>query len=530
MSKFDLPNQPSDDQLEAEQQSEILPNIRQQDKILAVLRTGDFKLLAEPQVSLTTAERESIIKEIAEKSIDERMHELLTKIYVDVADPKNEAAAIRAFKQVQTDKSMRGIIADLVRGDFEQRDSLDADDIKLLIERFPDPKSLIDNVKGFLDVIEAANGHEKRLQYEEALQKLLPIVYKKRFDYWQQFGLLQDEAERLNKNPKKEFSERKELKPISLEKIDEAEARKILMQTEIHGDAFNGKTLTRDILLRNGLFPQFRVKIGESTIWLSSAPYQLSSERLAVIAYVQSENQIVARSFYLSNSSGLWRYLPAYTSREGYIDWFSKGYGEEAMNAPAELQQALSAISQSTSEILDVDDPDLILVGTARNYYYNNGTHQHEINVKPNELKGGFNSPDPLNKVEPEKMIFENPLNAPDFERKVAAWQQNSPLYGIITFEAFPSKDDKFKFIFCSDENGRAWVANIECSGEIQSVGVRKNWVSANSLTTPAFEYASQAGIYGNYDMHKGNYVDMYKNYISRIPVIQEYQRHKQKK
>jgi hypothetical protein len=44
-------------------------------------------------------------------------------------------------------------------------------------------------------------------------------------------------------------------------------------------------------------------------------------------------------------------------------------------------------------------------------------------------------------------------------------------------------------------------------------------------LTTPAWEYASQDGGYGDTQQYgtKRKYVDMFKNYISKIGIIRQY-------
>jgi hypothetical protein len=54
-------------------------------------------------------------------------------------------------------------------------------------------------------------------------------------------------------------------------------------------------------------------------------------------------------------------------------------------------------------------------------------------------------------------------------------------------------------------------------------MGVRKKWVKGENLTTPAYEYFTQDGGYGNTSKTNGRYVDMFKNYLSKVPVIQEY-------
>ena len=80
--------------------------------------------------------------------------------------------------------------------------------------------------------------------------------------------------------------------------------------------------------------------------------------------------------------------------------------------------------------------------------------------------------------------------------------------------------------MFCRDKVGRVWVGGVESEGEIRTTGLRDQWVSAPFLTTPAFEYASMSEGYGNPKLRSeeyGEYIDMFENYLSKIPIIQEY-------
>jgi hypothetical protein len=81
--------------------------------------------------------------------------------------------------------------------------------------------------------------------------------------------------------------------------------------------------------------------------------------------------------------------------------------------------------------------------------------------------------------------------------------------------------------MFCRDATGRVWIGSIEDNSEIQSTGLKKSWIEGGDLTTPAFEYkykeTDQTGGYGNDKIRNGPYIDMYENYLKKIPVIQEY-------
>jgi len=71
--------------------------------------------------------------------------------------------------------------------------------------------------------------------------------------------------------------------------------------------------------------------------------------------------------------------------------------------------------------------------------------------------------------------------------------------------------------ITLADEKNRTWLASIENHSQIRPTGVRGIWVDGGDLTTPAYEYDIKAGVYGNVRLRWGNYIDMSKNYLSKI-------------
>ncbi len=315
---------------------------------------------------------------------------------------------------------------------------------------------------------------------------------------------------------------------IPIEQVSDAESQEIMGKVAIHGHSFHGDMLTAQILQQEGLAPKHKIKLGNTTVFLSSTPYNLADGRIAVVGYVEKEGQIVARTFYRSNSQGVWRYLPNYTpgKNKGDIDWYDKGYGEESVTLPIMLQQALAEFSKESAPILNVSNPNLIFAGTARDRN-SPGTLVLTVEAEPKKLEGDFYPPTEDSKNKPEQLQFTNPSMSPDFNKKLTSWKQKTSLYGDVTIEVFPSKDGKLQYMFCRDGKGRAWIGGVEDDSEIQTVGLRKTWIKAGDLTTPAYEYKTadvdQTGGYGNEADRSSQYVDMFTNYLSKIPVIQEY-------
>ena len=318
---------------------------------------------------------------------------------------------------------------------------------------------------------------------------------------------------------------RKEIENFQIEVLSDKEAEEILSKAKITGDPYKGETLTKDILKEEGLMPRYKISLGDVSIWFSSNPYELRGGRIAVVGYVEKDGEIFARSYYLSNSQGIWRYLPYYkTDENGNISWYGKGYSEESITLPIMAQKALSEIIKKSPLLRLKRDPNLIFAGLSKNFESiimgNKSDYLEEIDEQSIRLKGKFYDRE---KIVPTEQIFLSEEETPDFSKLLTTWEQETSLYGKITIEVFPSKDGKLLFMFCRDELDRVWIGGIDNNSEITSTGLRKSWVDGGFLTMPAFEYQSQSYGYGNSSLMKGNYIDMYTNYISKIPVIREY-------
>lgn len=337
-----------------------------------------------------------------------------------------------------------------------------------------------------------------------------------------------------------------------LTKITPEEANKIMDEVLINGDKYLGSELTTAILKEAGLQPQYKIKQGEQVVWFSSNTYyELGNRgRLAVVAYVEDKGKIFARTYYVSNSQGVWRYLPSYTvnMKNGEAKWFDKGYDETSATLPMESQYALAQLSQINPEPLTLNNSDLLFYGTAKNItdystqqtkYSTNKlplyeikkrgdvTYYHEVEQQPKKLAGLKNTGDPFIKIEPTEVDLLS-AQKPNFNNKIRQWQTSNQLYGDIYHEVYLSQDESLLYIFCRDKRNRAWIGGIEDNqSELTSTGLKKSWYDVADLTTPAYEYKGQADDYNNDIDSKGSYVDLYQNYLSKIPIIIEYNQHR---
>ncbi len=306
-------------------------------------------------------------------------------------------------------------------------------------------------------------------------------------------------------------------------RIEHSEADDIFNRVEIRGDARMGE-LTQDLLDYAGLRPRHRLEVEGRTVWFSPA-FELGKTRDAVIGYVRTdEGDIVARSYYRSGSQGVWRYLPQYHIVDDRVSWYSKGYGEESVTLPAAFQEGLTRATQDDGETIKLQHSlaERIFVGTARGLTSDQTVYFRTVEEYPRRLDnvpyGYYDLPKP-------ETLVPTHAQSPRFDRVLSSWEQDTETYGRITCERIPSNDGKLTYLFSRDTRGRAWVSSIENDSPIESTGLREVWMSGGALVTPAYEYPSQAGEYGNHNDWKGQYVDMYSFYLSRIPLIQDYVR-----
>jgi hypothetical protein len=316
--------------------------------------------------------------------------------------------------------------------------------------------------------------------------------------------------------------------------LNAAEASSIIQSTQIHGDIYKDNILTKEQLNFAGLFPKFKIDVQNGTMYISK-PF-MAENRTAFIVYTKTEEGIVARTYYLSGSHGMWKYLPNYTTSDGDINWFGKSMSEEAITAPFELQKKLSQIA-SQYKALDLGyNWDYYFAGTARKLEYSGekpSEHSifQEVSFNPEYMDGNLSTGKRREKVPPEQIRLYDQNNKPNFNQLLDSYSNRHPVYGEVKNEVYLSHDGKYQYVFCTDKEGRTWIGNIQYNhNKIGSTGVRSIWVDAGDLTTPAYDYDTEEAGYGNFSKINGNYVDMYDNYVSKIPLIREYKAFKENK
>lgn len=299
--------------------------------------------------------------------------------------------------------------------------------------------------------------------------------------------------------------------------ISERTQEELISSIEIHSD----RGLGVDFLAAEGLLPCFDHQVDGQTVAYFSRVFN-GPKRVAIIAYVPSSSRgIVPRTFYLSNSQGVWRYLP----QVAWDGWLDKGHDERTLHMPAQFQSTLAGISAPGMRRARPRDPKAAFLCTTRSEG-NISSYRAAVEERPVRLQGNFYGKESYDKVPPRTMHFFEPQQGVNFRtaRPINGWQQETSQYGPLTIELFPSDDGKFFYSLARDRRDRNFVTGVETANQpLNAVGVKRTWVDAGCLTTPLHEYYSQSGEYGVDEPGAGQYVGMHDKYLSQIPFLRSY-------
>lgn len=503
-------------------------NPRQRRKIIGSFRNPD--IIKQKDVSISKRKVKSFLKKIArieltdKKSLEKNFQSLISKIGGNLLKMK----LFPMFEKIKTDKRLTGILAYFTRNSLYRRDQIRANDILVFLQKFPNPYIFQYEAKDFLDIIEWFNCRNKRIQYEASMKTFMEVVYGKKFEYLMEINLLRREAKQIylkNLNNCK-----KEMDSLLVKTVNKSEAEKVLHRTLVQGSPFKGQRLTPGVLEKWGLLPKYQIYINGIERAFFSPAYNIGQGRIAVTAYIKKEKKYIAVSYYLSNSHGIWRCLDGYFMVENKIISYGKKGRQDSMNLSLVFQKALSNITQTKIPIIDIcqGHSDFVFAGTTYNALFQinanpkvkieqkNGLTLLNVPDLPQKLAGNF-YPEKGKRIPPEAIKFYNQNQAPDFSKLITQWEAKNKTYGNINYEAFLSKNGQFIYAFCRDEKNRIWLGSIENHSNIKPSGIREIWVDGGDLTTPAYEYDIKAGNYGNRKLRRGNYIDMYENYLSKI-------------
>lgn len=519
---------------------------RQERKIISALLHG-ANALRYPDAAVSEQDRQLVYDALANHTISPQQK---SAILSNIVTPVNQSPE-KTIDAMQ-DKHERRILAYLSGTGFDYWQSTSVYDLQNTLARFPTPYELKTTEQAFLENIRNNNPPQKYAEYQQAMDSFKHKLYGKRLEYYDAIESLQskaDQSQAITASRTQVFdsyhqstkqAETSPTTPTEVRALTAAEKTEILKSSQVEGDSFiytgQAYQLDTEILKQIGLEPNYHFTIQNASINLSE-PYRVGSHT-AVTAYVQTEKGTKVCSYYRSNSQGIWRYLPDYVSdannAQSPINWFGKGYNEESLNLPSETQYALELITSNNPGVdLDPTNAAFCFAGTAKRY---NSRHEYSQAMATRTLRGEFYEEVPPQpsydlgklsfvKVRPETLDLTGP-SAPNFQESQNQFDTQTNLYGQIIVDHFPSVDNSLEYTFNHNSENQAWLSHIEIKdAPISSSGLRTKWVSAGDFGTPLYEYASMSNGYGDESNTRGNYVNMWKNYLRRMPIIQKYLR-----
>lgn len=521
---------------------------RQERKLMGCFLSSTA-VLEEPDIQIPDDARDAVYKALASHEIDDTrkssvIQEIVTPYH---RDPEKAMDSLNSKHELRILASMSGT-------GFDYWESASIFDLQNVLRQYPTPYELAADEADFLEDIRANNSPQKYAQYQEAMENFKQKVYGKRYEYYKAMESLQQKADHAaamedtrtkvlksyNTSPANTPPRSPEIAyhPIEIRSLTSREQQKILKASKLDGDQFiyNGTSyeLSAASLENFGLEPKFEFQLDNAKINLSD-PYQVDGHA-AITAYVQTEHGINVCSYYRSNSQGVWRYLPDYVSDphdpNSAVEWLGKGYDEDSLNLPSETQAVLETISNNRQSVsIHPLNAEFAFVGTAKRYNSKDeyrqhmmnhtlqGRHYNEVNSTPTVNLGHIS----YNKATPETLDLSGP-ESPDFNKINDPMTTSTSLYGQVNVEHVPSENGQLQYTFNSNSQGQVWLGGIEIkNAPISSSGLRTEWASTGDYGTPLYEYAQQSDGYGDPNDNRGHYTNMWKNYLSRMPLIRRY-------
>ncbi|MCP5104144.1 MAG: hypothetical protein GY950_12230, partial [bacterium] len=470
----------------------ITLNPRQRRKIVGSFSNPD--IMWQRDAAITEKEQEAFVKHVSRRQISDRetieneFRELVSQVGGNILKLKCRPM----LEKIKPDRRVSGILSFFTRCSLYRRHEIEAEDILEFLKKYPNPYRFQDKARDFLLMIEVFNTTAKRELYETAMKTFMELLYGKQFEYLMQINLIKKEAKQVYFE--KSNICREVLRALSVEPAAAEEAEEVLKLTEVHGSPFNGKSLTPAILTQKGLQPKYKLSIKGFEMGFCSSAYRIAQGRIAAIAYMSKNGKWITRSYYLSNSHAVWRYLEGYAMVEGRIVSYGIGGKRGSTDLPMIFQKALSLIVRDPEVVIQLPDGDneFIFAGTSYNIAFKisekHGSSPDTgiktvaaIESSPQKLGGNFYSTEEK-LIPPEKVIFSDQNQVPDFSKFITGWKSQSSVYGKVTYEVFLSRDDRLIYTFCRDDGGRIWLGCIENHSAIQPAGIRATWVDGGNL------------------------------------------------
>lgn len=491
---------------------------------------------------VTPGQREDFLQRLAHGEITSKdEHNFLLLIPNPLQDQAVDAP--RIFERIVADPRARQILAVAAGKNAGNWQDLDPTAVTMLLtavqedgDDYRTPVGFIKLRRHFLKGIHPRSSEQIYQGYVRSMNDLEQQLYGERLDYFRDFELLRHEARKYADTKPAVWAKPQE---VQLEPLSDERSAEILGRAVIEGDAWIGGGIERSLSVHHltlaKLVPRFAVRMDDAEIGLSDC-FQVSPGRIAVIAYVPTAVGVKVRTFY-QNGMDLWRYLPDYTRRaDGKIDFYCIGYSSESVTLPVVLQEALARLvaRKGVRVLTGAYDPEFLAAGTA--YAYDTrqdyqmqwsygrmrGDYYQEVSADP--VNHDFDNNSSNHRKAPYTLSVDY-NSSPDFDHPIVSFELELPELGKVKVDGFASNDEQYRWLFCRDSKDRVWIGDVEVMSPLTATGLRRDWAIMGDLMTPLYEPTSQAGIYGDRNDTKGARQCMWNNYLSNIPLIQEYLR-----
>lgn len=517
---------------------------RVQRKIIAYFEGGDEQAwLTEHDVDVSPRQKADFLKRLATGAITEQDEQAML-LKVPAPFEQEKIGAAKVFQTINADPRERQILAVLAGYNAKTWQKMDETALEVVTQvpaagkpDYRTPIGFASFRERFLKAIRPKADEQTLTGYIKAMARLERALYGRRLEYYRQFEALQQEA-------REGTAVATERLKSGVYKVDDERRAELLAKAKIMGDAWRQgdqeHRLTTYHLVEAGLAPAYEVKVDKQMIYLSD-PFKLPAGYTAVIAYVECPDGVKVRSYYRSQSQGVWRYLPDYVrdvEGRGSASLYGKGYGEQSVTLPIKLQETLARLEDAKGvKTVRTSDPNFLFAGTAAAY---DSRNEYREALATGSLRGDYYrevAREPLNydirsangrKAAPQTLGMSLD-ESPNFDEPMAKFKTTTKLAGRVAAEGFASRDLQYNWLFCQDGQGRVWVGQVETTAPVTSTGVRRDYAEVGDFATPLYEYSRQTNGYGDPNDTKGPYQCMWEHYLSKIPLIQQYLQWKKK-
>lgn len=328
-----------------------------------------------------------------------------------------------------------------------------------------------------------------------------------------------------------------ELDPSELSKLADEQSQAILSKTIWRGENLpNYPLVDAELVNLVGLTPKYKMRIGNGISAYFSPTYFVEEgnkePRLAINAYLDDGSGIIARSYYLSASQAVWRYLPnrSYDFKKGEVNHLGKLKSDSAVDVPIELQKALWQIFKSGKvEILPEHKSGACAI------FYNTVGHNprsNEVKHEPEDISQPLNHYLCAGDVpNPSLVGVDLPQNSlPNFYKVRDNWLMETPLHGQLMATVFESVDGTLRYQFLTNAEGQTWIAHVESvSAKTDSTLTLARYFYMPELTAPVYETRSQAGQYAYQSLSQPDrlyelgYSNIFDVYQAKVPIIAKF-------